>query len=69
VQTLYAGSPSSDKTLRLVEGALHGLLCEPEPLRSELQKEMVDWVLARCDDAAAPPPTAEAAAGGGGDAR
>lgn len=28
--------------------ALHGLLCEPEPLYSTIEKDIVDWVDERC---------------------
>jgi alpha-beta hydrolase superfamily lysophospholipase len=28
--------------------ALHGLLCEPEPLRSKVEKAILDWLSERC---------------------
>ena len=33
--------------LQLVEGALHNLYAEKEPIRSEAIKDTVDWVVAR----------------------
>lgn len=39
-------SPSRDKTMKRYP-ALHGLLCEPEPLVGQIQKDVVEWIDAR----------------------
>lgn len=36
-------SSSKDKTIKEYE-ALHGLLCEPEPLLTEIHKDLLDWI-------------------------
>ena len=38
--------PSSDKTIKHYK-ALHGLLCEPDPLLSTIQKDIIEWILGR----------------------
>ena len=43
---LMKKSPSKDKTLKRYP-ALHGLLCEPQPLLGQVQTEMVDWMASR----------------------
>ena len=45
---MYAVSPSQDKTLHMVEGALHQLMAgEPPPVRDALIKEVAEWVIKR----------------------
>lgn len=44
---LMERAPSEDKTMKRYP-ALHGLLCEPKPLVDEIEKEMVEWMQARC---------------------
>jgi len=46
-EALHKEASSADKTLKLVEGALHNLYAEKEPIRSEAIKDTVDWVVAR----------------------
>eukprot|EP00933_Yihiella_yeosuensis_P014685 TRINITY_DN13063_c0_g8_i2.p1 TRINITY_DN13063_c0_g8~~TRINITY_DN13063_c0_g8_i2.p1 ORF type:complete len:289 (+),score=34.93 TRINITY_DN13063_c0_g8_i2:38-904(+) len=36
-----------DKELKKYEGALHGLLCEPLPLRAEIEKDILAWIFKR----------------------
>jgi len=43
---LMERAPVKDKTLTSYP-ALHGLLCEPEPLLSQIHKDILDWVQAR----------------------
>lgn len=43
---LMEKSPSKDKTMERYP-ALHGLLCEPEPLITQIQDEMVGWMDSR----------------------
>lgn len=44
--TLYDVAPSSDKDLKRYP-ALHGLLCEPQPLLGTIQQDLVDWIQRR----------------------
>jgi acylglycerol lipase len=44
---LYEKSPSIDKTMKKY-AALHGLLCEPSPLREMVEKDIIEWLNARC---------------------
>lgn len=46
-EALHKEAGSTDKTLKVIEGALHNLYAEKEPIRSEAIKDTVDWVLAR----------------------
>merc|ERR1712224_808928 len=39
-----ASTPAADKVLKTHESALHGLLCEPLPLRAEIERDIIDWV-------------------------
>jgi alpha-beta hydrolase superfamily lysophospholipase len=40
-------SPSTDKTLKKYD-ALHGLLCEPQPLLGTIHSDILDWINKRC---------------------
>ena len=42
-----AATPVSQRSL-IGYPALHGLLCEPEPLRSQIERTIVEWVGERC---------------------
>lgn len=42
-EKLFQWSPSKTKTMKRYR-ALHGLLCEPEPLVTEIENDIVDWV-------------------------
>jgi len=46
-EALHKETKSTDKTLKMVEGGLHNLYAEKEPIRSEAIKDTVDWVVAR----------------------
>jgi len=46
-EDLMSASPSSDKTLKKYD-ALHGLLCEPRPLRDEIESDIIQWMEERC---------------------
>jgi len=46
-EALHKEASSTDKTLKIVEGALHNLYAEKEPIRSEAIKDTVDWIVAR----------------------
>lgn len=39
-----SSTPADDKELKKYEGALHGLLCEPLPLRGQIEADIVAWV-------------------------
>jgi acylglycerol lipase len=55
---LLAASPSPDKTLIELPGALHSLLCEFPPVRTAVLGHIIEWLEPRAAAAAA------AAAGG-----
>lgn len=38
--------PSSDKTIKHYK-ALHGLLCEPQPLLGEIENDVINWISSR----------------------
>jgi len=42
-----ASTQDADKRLHKYEGALHGLLCEPLPLRAEIERDILTWVQER----------------------
>jgi len=46
-EALHKEASSADKTLKVVEGALHNLYAEKESIRNEAIKDTVDWVVAR----------------------
>jgi len=46
-EALHKETRSTDKTLKMIEGALHNLYAEKEPIRSEAIKDTVDWIVAR----------------------
>lgn len=46
IRDLMADSCSDDKTLKEYN-ALHGLMCEEEPLKSQIENDIVDWLLPR----------------------
>lgn len=46
IDDLMELAQSTDKTLKEYE-ALHGLLCEEEPLRSEIERDIVHWLIER----------------------
>mmetsp|Transcript_13119 Transcript_13119/g.15054 ORF Transcript_13119/g.15054 Transcript_13119/m.15054 type:complete len:552 (+) Transcript_13119:147-1802(+) len=46
----YSSCPSLDKTLKIYEGALHGLMCEPLPLRQEIEGDIVTWIVERSEN-------------------
>lgn len=46
-EELMEEAASVDKTLRRYP-ALHGLLCEPKPLRDTIEKDIVDWIHQHC---------------------
>ena len=39
-----AATPATRQRVVRYEGALHGLLCEPEARRREVEREIVTWV-------------------------
>eukprot|EP01052_Picozoa_sp_SAG31_P004070 SAG31_NODE_165_length_21701_cov_9.786409_2_plen_572_part_00 len=41
---LYSKAASKDKTLKLVEGGLHGLMCETLPRRREIELCIMQWL-------------------------
>jgi len=46
---LMTNSPSKDKTMKKYD-ALHGLMCEPRPLRDEIERDIMEWMMKRCGD-------------------
>jgi len=48
VDEFFESAKSGDKTLKSYK-ALHGLLCELEPLRSAIEKDLVQWIVFRCN--------------------
>jgi alpha-beta hydrolase superfamily lysophospholipase len=46
IDDLMELAQSTDKTLKEYE-ALHGLLCEEEPLRSQIERDIVEWLMER----------------------
>jgi len=42
-----SATPPLDKVIKSYP-ALHGLLCETQPLRGQIEKDMIEWVNARC---------------------
>jgi acylglycerol lipase len=43
---LFEKAPAPDKTMKRYP-ALHGLLCEPEPLVNEIHRDLLNWIVAR----------------------
>lgn len=72
-KALYAEASSTDKTIKLYDGAWHALAGgEPEPLASQIRKDEVDWLLARAQGAGAPAAataTATPASAGSGESK
>lgn len=48
IDELMRTSSCTDKTLNEYD-ALHGMLCEVEPLRSQIENDIVPWMLRRID--------------------
>eukprot|EP00957_Ditylum_brightwellii_P118670 9051809-Ditylum_brightwellii.AAC.1 len=46
---LMTNSPSKDKTMKKYD-ALHGLMCELRPLRDEIERDIMEWMMKRCGD-------------------
>lgn len=46
IDELILAASSTDKTLKEYD-ALHGMLCEKEPLRSQIENDIVSWLLRR----------------------
>eukprot|EP00931_Biecheleriopsis_adriatica_P107511 TRINITY_DN81850_c0_g1_i1.p1 TRINITY_DN81850_c0_g1~~TRINITY_DN81850_c0_g1_i1.p1 ORF type:complete len:308 (-),score=30.08 TRINITY_DN81850_c0_g1_i1:167-1039(-) len=44
-----SSTSAADKELKKYEGGLHGLLCEPLPLRSEIENDILAWVQQRME--------------------
>ncbi|KAI2488805.1 alpha/beta hydrolase [Fragilaria crotonensis] len=44
--TMFEQAQSTDKTIKHYD-ALHGLLCEPKPLIDVIEKDLLDWIIAR----------------------
>ncbi|KAK3275467.1 hypothetical protein CYMTET_16406 [Cymbomonas tetramitiformis] len=47
-EDLHERVASLDKKLWMIPGALHGLMCEPEGTRVQIEKEIVQWLTHRC---------------------
>jgi len=42
-----AKTPQEERCVRRFEGALHGLLCEPQPRRGEIEAAIAEWAVCR----------------------
>ena len=47
-RAFHDAAPAADKAYAEYEGALHGLVCEPDPVRSRFVGDVVRWLDERC---------------------
>lgn len=46
-QQFFEKASSKDKTIKIINGAYHSLLTEPDGVNGEVRKDVVDWISAR----------------------
>ena len=56
-RAFHDAAPAADKAYAEYEGALHGLVCEPDPVRSRFVGDVVRWLdeLRKRDEQSWPP--------------